>query len=89
MKKQIIKIGRDANVRTTASSVFKQLTENNTIELRAVGAGAVNQAFKISVQARSELARRGRDLVIVPGMENTINPDGKEISVAILKFKTS
>ena len=83
---EIIKISGESSVRSTASFVTKKLADTKKVELHAVGASAVNQAFKISVQTRSELARRGEDLFIIPGMKNKRNPSGKEISVSIFRF---
>lgn len=69
----IFKVKKDCNVRKNATALVGHLKEGKPVILQAVGAGAVNQAVKISVQARSEIARIGRDLILRPGMFNISN----------------
>lgn len=80
------KVKGDSNVHSCALSLYKLLQEGNTVEVTAIGAGAVNQAVKVIVKARSSIAQGGMDLLVRPGMRNE-NIEGKDISLTIFNFK--
>lgn len=64
--------------------LVNSIGEDRRIILRAIGAGAVNQAIKGVIEARVELGRRGEDLFIRPGYTTVEGTDGKEISAVVL-----
>jgi len=55
--------------------------------MRAVGAGAVNQAVKAIAIARGYVAPRGMDLTCVPGFATIKSRDG-EISAIVFHVTT-
>ena len=59
------------------------------VELRAIGAGAVNQAVKASAAARSILAAQGYDIALIPGFTTIQGKDGEgdEKTVVVLRVK--
>lgn len=59
-----------------AGAIASVLDKNPTIELHAIGAGAVNQALKAVAIARGYVAPQGIDLVCVPGFFN-VTDDGE------------
>lgn len=65
-------------VRELAGSIVKcyESGEKN-IELRAIGAGSVNQMFKALATARSIFAQKGLDLCIRPGYDEVEVEEGK------------
>lgn len=65
-------------VRELAGSVIKSYEDGNkNIELRAIGAGSVNQMYKALATARAIFAQKGLDLSIRPGYDevDVTNPN--------------
>ena len=58
----ILKVGSSSNVKDVAVSIAKCIPEYGTVHVRAVGAGAVNQAAKAVAIARQMTAGSGLDL---------------------------
>lgn len=86
-KTEVFRIGSAANVRATASAVLSFFREGKKdVEIQAVGAGAVNQAFKIVVHAGAQMSREGKILLTKCGMKNIVSQE-KDISVAIMRFE--
>lgn len=64
-----MKVSSGADVAKLGSAIQKMVTENpgKAIELRAIGAGAVNQSLKGAAIARGYLASSSRyDLAVIP-----------------------
>lgn len=65
-------------VRELAGSVVKCYDSGiRNIELRAIGAGSVNQMYKAVATARSIFAQKGLDLFIKPGYDEVEIKGGK------------
>lgn len=80
-------ISGSSPVKETAGSIVKCYTESgeHNIELRAIGASAVNQMFKAMATSRSIFAQKGLDLYFKPGYDEvTINGVKKTVMVAKL-----
>lgn len=60
-----------------AGAVSNILREQETVEVRAIGAGAVNQAIKALAIARGYLVQDGYDLSVVPSF-TAVDIDGQE-----------
>ena len=77
-------ISGSSPVKETAGSIVKCYTESgeHNIELRAIGASAVNQMYKGIASARGILAQRGKDLYIIPGFD-TVN-EGEQSKTALI-----
>lgn len=85
MVKQL-KVKGSSPVRELAGSIVKVFEEKNSdIELRAIGASAVNQMYKAITTARGILAQRGIDLLIRPGFDE-VDIDGDKKTVMIAKI---
>ena len=71
-------------VRELAGSVVKCYESGErTIELRAIGAGSVNQMYKALATARSIFASRGLDLTVKPGYDEVeIKGDKRTVMIA-------
>jgi stage V sporulation protein SpoVS len=86
---EIFRIKSTSNVNTTAVAMFHSIKKGRPIEMQAVGAGAVNQLFKIAVHASGLVAREGRQLLLRPGMRNvmgTVQEKAQEISVVTARL---
>lgn len=81
-----LKVKGSSPVRELAGSIVKVFEEKNSdIELRAIGASAVNQMYKAITTARGILAQRGIDLLIRPGFDE-VDIDGDKKTVMIAKI---
>ena len=85
---QILKVSAGSNPQSVASAIAHSIYENKACKLRAVGAGAVNQAVKAIAIARGYTAPRGIDLVCVPGFSSIESHDG-QISAIVFEVKTN
>ena len=72
----ILRVGAGSNPQAVASAIAHSIYETRTAKLRAVGAGAVNQAVKAIAIASGYTAPRGIRLVCVPGFASIESHDG-------------
>ena len=73
-------------VRELAGSVVKCYESGErTIELRAIGAGSVNQMYKALATARSLFAQKGLDLSIRPGYDE-VEVEGNKRTVMVARL---
>lgn len=72
-----VKAGSPAN--GLAQSISHMVYERKKVVLRAIGAGAVNQAMKALAIARGLVAPRGYDLTVKPAFTE-VNVSGEDYS---------
>ena len=77
-----LRVSAGSNPQSVASAIAHAIYENKAVKLRAVGAGAVNQAVKAMAIARGYVAPRGLDLTCTPGFTTIESRDG-EISAIV------
>ena len=87
-EEQILRVGAGSNPQSVASAIAHSVYETRGCKVRAVGAGAVNQAVKAIAIARGYTAPRGIDIVCVPGFASIESHDG-QISAIVFEVKTS
>ena len=75
-EEDVLRVGAGSNPQAVASAIAHAIYEKRTGKLRAVGAGAVNQATKAIAIARGYTAPRGLDLVCIPGFASIDSHDG-------------
>ena len=63
---EILKVSSKSNPNSVAGALANVFREKGTVEVQAVGAGALNQAIKAVAIARGFVAPAGVDLVCVP-----------------------
>lgn len=80
----ILRVSAGSNPQLVASAIANTVYEDSVCRLRAVGAGAVNQAVKAIAIARGYAAPRGIDLVCIPGFAS-IESNGDKISAIVFK----
>ena len=76
-EENILRVSAGSNPQSVASAIAHSIYENRQCKIRAVGAGAVNQATKAIAIARGYTAPRGLDLVCVPGFASIESHDGQ------------
>ena len=78
-----IRVSGKSPVPELAGSIIKSLEEGIDVEVRAVGASAVNQMYKYIAVARGTLATKGKDLLIKPGFSEITEGEDTEKTVMI------
>ena len=75
-EEECLKVGGNTSAQSLASAIAHAVYAGKKPVLRAVGAGAVNQAVKAVAIARGYVAPQGFDLTMKPGFQNV---DGHDI----------
>jgi stage V sporulation protein S len=83
-----LRVSAGSNPQSVASAIAHAIYEKHEVKLRAVGAGAVNQAVKAIAIARGYVAPRGLDLTCKPGFTTVESRDG-EISAIVFAISAS
>lgn len=73
----LLKVSSDSKPKSVAGAIAAVVREQETVEIQAVGAAAVNQAVKAIAIARGYVAPNGIDLVCVPAFAD-IQIDGEQ-----------
>ena len=66
----VLKVSSRSVPNSVAGAIAGAIRENQTWEVQAVGAGALNQAIKSIAVARGYLAPLGIDIVCIPAFTN-------------------
>lgn len=74
---EVLKVSAQSQPKSVAGALAAVLRDNNSAEVQAVGAGAVNQAVKAIAITRGFVAPNGIDLVVVPAFSE-ITIEGEE-----------
>jgi stage V sporulation protein S len=74
---EILKVSATSNPGAVAGAIAGVVRTKHTVEMQAIGAGAVNQAIKAIAISRGYVAPGGLDLVCIPSFIN-ISIDGEE-----------
>jgi stage V sporulation protein S len=69
---EVLKVSADSKPKAVAGALAAVLRERGTVELQAVGAGAVNQAVKAIAIARGFVAPNGLDIIAIPAFTKVI-----------------
>ncbi len=69
---KILKVSNNSNSSSVAGAIAGLIKEQSTVEIDAVGAGAVNQAIKAIAIARGFVAPIGINLICIPAFMNII-----------------
>lgn len=87
-EEEFLRVSAGSNPQSVASAIAHSLYEKQSVKLRAVGAGAVNQAVKAMAIARGYVGPRGLDLTCKPGFTTIDSRDG-EISAIVFAISAS
>jgi stage V sporulation protein S len=87
-EEEFLRVSGGSNPQSVASAIAHAIYDTRQVKLRAVGAGAVNQAVKSIAIARGYVAPKGLDLVCVPGFTTIESRDG-EISAMVFNITAS
>lgn len=73
---EVLKVSSNSNPNKVAGAIAGELSKNDSVELQAIGAGAVNQTVKAVAIARRFLDEQGKDLSMIPSFED-VTIDGE------------
>ncbi|ABN52321.1 MAG TPA: stage V sporulation protein S [Hungateiclostridium thermocellum] len=62
----VLKVSAKSNPNSIAGALAGFVRENGTVEIQAIGAGALNQAIKAIAIARGFVAPSGIELICIP-----------------------
>ena len=83
----IIKVAAGSRPPAVAGAIAGVIRERGRVDVRAIGASAVNQAVKAVVIARSYLMPEGIDIVCIPSFAEVMI-DGQERTAICLEIVT-
>ena len=84
---EMLKVSSKSNPNSVAGAIANSLKDKTTVEVQAIGAGALNQAIKSIAIARGFLAPAGRELYCIPSFSETYI-DGLERTAIRLLINT-
>lgn len=67
LDENFLKVSASSNPQKVAQAIAHAIYDKRKATVRAVGAGAINQAIKAVAIARGYVAQRGMDLICRPG----------------------
>lgn len=79
----LLRVAASSNAQQLASAIAHAVYAGKPPKMRAVGAGAVNQAVKACAIAAGYVAPTGRILSFRPGFENITSRDGQISAVTL------
>lgn len=74
---EVLKVSANSQPKSVAGAIAAVMREKGSVEVQAVGAGAVNQSIKSIAIARGYVAPNGIDLICIPAFAK-IEIDGEE-----------
>ena len=74
---ETLKVSSKSNPNSVAGALANAAREHDTVEIQAIGAGALNQAIKAIAIARGFVAPSGKNLVCIPAFTDILI-DGEE-----------
>ena len=74
---ETLKVRSKSNPNSVAGALANVFREKGSVEIQAIGAGALNQAIKATAIARGFVAPSGIDLVCIPAFTD-IEIEGEE-----------
>lgn len=80
---EIVKVSSTSEVKKVAGSIASFMRENKEVEVRVIGAAALNQAVKAVIVARGFVAINGLDLTVVPGFDKAIVEGEERTSIKL------
>ena len=81
---EILKVSSKSNPNSIAGAIANVLKEENSVELQAVGAGALNQAIKGIIIARGFVAPSGKNLYCIPAFSMALIEGEEKTAIRII-----
>jgi stage V sporulation protein S len=82
----ILRVRGGTSAHQLGAAISHGIYDGRKLVLRAIGAGAVNQAVKAVAIAQSYVGPRGKVLSIRPGFDSVEMPDGEKTTAIVLRI---
>ena len=69
---ETLKVGTKSNPNSVAGALANVVRQSESVEIQAIGAGALNQAIKAVAIARGFVAPSGKNLVCIPAFTDIV-----------------
>ena len=69
---ETLKVGTKSNPNSVAGALANVIRQTGSVEMQAIGAGALNQAIKGIAIARGFVAPSGKNLVCIPAFTDIV-----------------
>lgn len=84
---ETLKVSSKSNPSSVAGALANVFKDKSSVEIQAVGAGAINQAIKAIAIARGFVAPSGKNLICTPAFQD-ISIEGEERTAIKLIVET-
>ena len=81
---EIIKVSSKSNPSKVAGALANTLREKESVEMQAIGAGALNQAIKAIAIARGFVAPSGKNLICIPAFSNILIDNEEKTAIKLI-----
>ena len=81
---ETIKVSSKSNPNSVAGAIANVFREKSSVEMQAIGAGALNQAIKAIAIARGFVAPSGKNLVCIPAFADILIDSQERTAIKLI-----
>lgn len=81
---ETIKVSSKSNPNSVAGALANALKNQDSIEMQAIGAGALNQAIKAIAIARGFVAPSGKNLICIPAFADILIDQEEKTAIKLI-----
>jgi len=81
---EILKVSSKSNPNSVAGALANIFKDNNSLEIQAIGAGALNQSIKSIIICRGFLAPSGKNLTVIPSFSDIVIDNETRTAIKLL-----
>ena len=81
---ETIKVSTKSNPNSVAGALANALKNQDSIEMQAIGAGALNQAIKAIAIARGFVAPSGKNLICIPAFADILIDQEEKTAIKLI-----
>ena len=81
---EILKVSSKSNPNSIAGALANVLRDSKSVEIQAIGAGALNQAIKGVIIARGFIAPSGKEIYLIPSFSEVMIENEERTAIKLL-----
>ena len=81
---ETLKVSSKSNPSSVAGALANVFREKDTVEIQAIGAGALNQAIKAIAIARGFVAPSGKNLICIPAFTDIMIDNEERTAIKLI-----
>lgn len=81
---ETLKVGSKSNPNSVAGALANVFREKGSVEIQAIGAGALNQAIKAIAIARGFVAPSGKNLICIPAFTDIVIEGDERTAIKLI-----